>query len=148
MQEYNFKSFKFLAIILSVCTFISIPTFINFASYLETMIYPVVTEFKINSEIPTAMNHTIVAGQYEKRRNCESRGITWYLKDKKTGQDIPLPVNRMIVQTRPVGEYSFGPWEIWAKKEDLRNNGYAVVLHDCHPFYLTRSIVYAKGQFR
>lgn len=149
LSELNFKSNKFIAALTIVFALVALPTFINIASYLETQFYPVVTEFKINSEIPTVMGHTIIAGEFVKKRECVSRGITWYMQDKKTGQEIPLPVNRMIVPpNRPTGEYKFGPWEIWANKDDLRDRGYAVVLHDCHSLYLTRSIVYAKGQFR
>lgn len=149
MREFDFKSNKFIAIIAAVFALVSLPTIINLASYTETMLFPVVTEFKINSEIPTVMGHTIIAGEFEKKRACVSRGITWFMKDPKTGTEIPLPVNRMIVPpNRPTGEYKFGPWEIWAKKDQLREHGYAVVLHDCHSLYLTRSIVYAKGQFR
>lgn len=149
MAEFNFRSPKFTYSLIAICSLLAVPTLVQIASCLETKFYPVVDNFKMRTSIETMAGHTILAGTYERNRNCEFKNITWYTTDEQSKQRVPIPINRRVgPPSKPIGTYDFGPWELWMTKEKMEEDSYAIVLHDCHPIYLTRSIIYSKGSFK
>lgn len=147
--EVDFRSNKFFFGLYLATALLAIPTVIQVASCLETKFNPVVEDFELKTQIETQAGHTILAGTYERKRDCTFKNITWYTRDDLTKERVPIPINRKVTPAnKPIGTYSFGPWELWMTKQKMETDSFAVVLHDCHPLYLTRSVIYSKGTFK
>lgn len=147
LSEASLKGRKFAVILTFLFTLLSYPSLTSISSYLESVYYPVVSQMHITKSERTYDNGTLIEGTYVRNRECIFKAVEWYLQ---TGDlDIAIPLERAPRDTNlPPGRYAFGPWKIFANQDELKERAYAVVYHRCHPLYLTKSYIYAKGNFR
>jgi len=84
---------------------------------------------------------TLVWGHFTKTRNCEYKGVGWFLTEPDGGKTRLRVDNteegNVTPANYPKGEFNAGPWRIYASERDIRRRGVAILTHRCHPFYHT-----------
>jgi hypothetical protein len=114
----------------------------------EGILYPVVHDFRIEKMEPKGENKTWVWVSFQKQRDCEYIGISWYYKFDTPGlttisrRELNIdPLNQSEGQdlNRPRGEHIDGPWEVNMSMDDIKNHSLLTTTHRCHPLYITRS---------
>jgi hypothetical protein len=101
---------------------------------------PVVSKAKISSVAPDLAGGVYFYINFEKTRQCEFLGISWY---DKNGVRLVLdlePSAKNTPITRPTGEWNIGPWRLFGV-ETLEGTR-AYVHHKCHPLWTTISRLY------
>ena len=147
LSEINYKSRKFAAFLAVLATLIAFPVVLSTAGTIETLYFPVINSFTIDNSLVTGDNATVIEGTLDRNRNCKFIAVGWFLR--KGDVDVAIPIERVPRSpNRPIGTYRFGPWKLFASRQEIEDNGYAVVYHRCHPLYVTESYIYAKGKTR
>lgn len=111
---------------------------------------PVVGKLEILSAVEVEPGVTEIQAQFRKIRDCEYLNVAWYVGDPNGDfrqvrvQTIvdPEMLNEIASPTRPVGTNTAGPWRIAMSLDDLQHNAFAILSHQCHPFWVTRTNFY------
>lgn len=112
---------------------------------LETRLYPVYSKFQIFSIKETADGGTEVIFRYEKLRSCPPAGVTWFIGDPGGAyRQVDFVSNRPPMErvNRSLGENTSVPYKIDVAPAVLINQGFATIYNNCHPFWVTRSVIY------
>lgn len=110
---------------------------------IETRLAPVVGKLQILAMRPGDLDGTTeVHAAFEKRRDCEYVGISWFHGSKEAGfERVPIVLLRQEGDTsspnRPVGYQKAGPWIVGVPPDELVGNSFAQLQHRCWPFWLT-----------
>lgn len=125
-----------------------------FASFPEELgnfegrLMPVVRDLRIVEISDTPDGPTVIRAEAHKARRCAFRQVSWGLVGKDGLETAVGVVNSEIQRLNDVGPIRTGPWHIYAPRAEILARGYAVMIHRCHPFFLTRTPVYAGDAVR
>ena len=116
---------------------------LQFAPMIESHWFPVAEKLQITSMTPTKDGTgTVLQVSFNKLRDCEYLGIAWYLKGDNGS------VTRVAVITarpdsgspnRPLGQVTTGPWTVDMPMVRLLSSSYAVLFHNCHTLWTTKT---------
>lgn len=123
------------------------PTFVlDFAGRTEGGLFPVVSRMNLISVSEAREGWVEITGGMDKHRPCNFEEIRWYRGEPGANVRVQV-VFTEASKRRPVGSFTFGPWDIQLTKDDIRliegqshANSYADVYHDC-PVVLINPIV-------
>lgn len=118
---------------------ITTPLFWSLGPEYEGRILPVVSNIEI-TEIQTDKNGSYIFVSFDKTRQCEFIGLSWYDKfNIRHGVEFS-PNLSTTPKTRPIGGQAAGPWLI--KGLENIEGSRAVTTHRCHPLWLTYTQFY------
>ena len=130
----------------ALCTVVVVTCFM-FTLYavgpaFETRFFPVVSKLQVMKAEEADDGKTVIYAAFEKRRECEYIGITWFVGDRrKEFERVPIVLLRQENDTsspnRPLGFQRVGPWIISTSLEDFRKRSFAQLHHRCHGFWNT-----------
>lgn len=126
---------------LAVLVFLGLlPIAFPFAADLDGRLMPVVKRVEV-TEVQHSDEGLLVEVTFDKVRQCEFLGITWY---DSFGKRVPVlfePESRDAPQSRPVKERQHaGPWMLRGLMS--LNGSVAITSHRCNPFWITYSRFY------
>ena len=119
---------------------ILLPVTAPLLSEAESDYLPVVSKAEISSVVPGLVGGLRFYVNFEKTRQCDFLGISWY---DKNGVRLILdfePSAKNTPTTRPSGKWNIGPWHL-SGIETLEGTR-AYVYHKCHPLWTTISRLY------
>lgn len=102
---------------------------------------PVISDFKITSAESTPDGATVIRAEGIKSRLCALRDVDWTLNDGVLEAAVGFD-NREIQRVNRTGPVNFGPWVLYASREELLETGRAFIVHRCHPMFLTRTPIF------
>lgn len=119
--------------------------FLTLGPALETRYFPVYSKFKIVDLTETSDGGSEVTFSFYKRRSCAPSGINWFIGDpdgayRQTELISARPTT--IANNRPVGSHVSIPYKVDVAPDVLRARGFASIYSNCHPFWVTRSVIY------
>jgi len=135
----------------AVCaTFIAIcmiAAFYSLGPRLETEWWPVVGKLKINSMETPRPGWTLIRVNFEKLRDCEYVGLSWYVGQRPDNfERIAVSVQRDPEDTgspnRPLGLQRAGPWLVAVDTKEFTRGTFAQLQHRCHPFWISTTDFY------
>ena len=115
------------------------PFALTFGPELEGRFFPV-SEKAIISKI-TKLNdfQTQIEGKVFKNRDCEFITVEWHLiSESGSSVIVPVKFDRASRINMP-GPIEFGPWSLNIDEESALLNTKAYALHNCHPFWITKT---------
>lgn len=111
------------------------------AGRIEGRFYPV-TEDTVIDRIELASDvRSRIWGTSRRVRDCAFEGLQWYLGDPRSNARVAVTFEEGA-KVRPTGEMTFGPWVLHMTPQQVQRNSYAVVLHRCHPLWITETRFY------
>jgi len=119
---------------------------VSVGPWVETTYFPVYSSFEIVSIEASGDHQSRAVFKFTKYRECESAGFAWFQGELNTPLR-PLEV-RVVrdpgdpVTVRPLGEQLSSPYLLDVTLDRIENVTFAEVFSRCHPFWLTRSIIY------
>lgn len=143
----GFKSNLFTIIVTAIVSLTVAPTALQISKYVETTYFPVLNPIVITKTQRTPDGQLIVWGRTEKIRDCTFENISFFKKSRYG--DVLVSSERQRERTlpsAPLGPAAFGPWKVDVTKEEFDAIVEIKTLHDCHPMYLSETILYNKGQ--
>lgn len=121
-------------------------TALTLGPVVETRFFPVYSKFRINTLVETPDGGSAVTFAFTKLRDCQPAGINWFIGEPGGAyRQIELlstrptggpPVNR------PLGDHISNIYTIDVAPDVLRDQGFASIYSNCHPFWVTRSVIY------
>lgn len=131
----------------AVIFFSTILTIYTLGPEIETRFFPVVSKLTIERMEPVNERTTSVYAYFNKLRNCDYLGIAWYHGQRNTGfERVPLILMRAAGDdsspNRPVGAQRSGPWVVSIPMDQVRDNSFVQLTHQCHPFWPTTTEFY------
>lgn len=123
------------------------PTFVGISQWVETKYFPVISKIDYVQTDDTGDNKVLVWGKVSKNRDCEFENISFY-KKTRWGDEV-VQSQRLTPRqytSAPKGDYDFGPYKVNMTRQELESTSLIKFVHDCHPIYLTESIVYNQGK--
>ena len=109
----------------------------TFAPSVEGRFFPVVDSIELTKIEEIEDGHSLVYGSARKTRECVYHKIEWFYGDPY-GRSVLIPLKILEPsKIRPNGLFDFGPWKLSLDKNLVRNETFARVHHDCHPFWKT-----------
>lgn len=109
---------------------------------VEGYLYPVTGRAEFTRVEDVRPGYTIIEGHMDKLRPCNFDHIAVYLGSIRGGRARARITLLESSKTRPPGAFEFGPWEVQLTREQLLTNSYAVVTHQCHPLWPTRTVIW------
>jgi hypothetical protein len=104
--------------------------------YFPVVVNTAVTEIERVGDIESR-----VWGSSEKVRQCAFERIEWYIGSEDAYSRVAVSFEERS-KARPDGDLSFGPWLIRMTPEEVLHRSFAVVVHRCHPLWLTETRFY------
>lgn len=130
-----------ILLVLSILTF----SLLYFGPVLDRN-FPVVTNTEIHKIKEISNKEVEIWVTFDKRRNCEFLGLSWYIGDPNDGFSktwlIFLDDGKDSEPTRPAGKQIAGPWLIGISRDNLFLKSFALATHQCNPLWKTRTIFY------
>ncbi len=113
---------------------------------IETRYFPVYTKFKISYIETTPDGGSIVTFSFTKLRECAPAGVNWFIGEPGGAyRQIELISNRPPDAppiNRSLGFHVSVPYKVDVAPAVLRDQGFASVYSNCHPLWVTRSVIY------
>lgn len=135
LADRFFGWFGFVA----VMTVVAVPIMWPLAAEMAGRFLPVVTRAEVVQAVPSTDGAAVFV-RFEKRRQCEFVGLSWYdTLDRRLRIDF-APHADNAPRSRPVGRQYTGPWLLYGVT-DIEGTR-ATVTHRCHPFWLTYTTFY------
>lgn len=113
----------------------------------ETRFFPVASKLELTSVVWNDRGQSaIVTARFIKLRPCEFIGLAWYYQgEDKTS--VRVPIIRLSnyggpPPSRPTGPQSVGPWLLLMPAAHVREQSFALIYHECHPFWTTVTAIY------
>lgn len=123
-----------------------ITAFFVVGPWLETKWYPVYSKFTIIRMEKVGDTQSRVVFRFTKLRQCEPQGSAWFFGEPgaffrqiRTTIERPKGVDSVI---RPLGTHISNPYVMDVSVEQIASATYAEIYSRCHPFWLTRSVIY------
>lgn len=109
---------------------------------VEGVVLPVVSPARIVTAEPVAGGTwTRVTGTVQRRRDCRFVDLEWRVGTRRSYAVVDKVYERSG-QMRAGSVYHFGPWRLQLTPDQLHNRSRAIVVHHCHPLWLTRSVFF------
>lgn len=110
---------------------------------VETRWFPAYSKFTIDDVKPTPDGEgSVVTVEFSVFRRCVPQGYAWYTGDLGLGMRLVNVKSRALPPTmRPVGRHR-SVIDVDISPAEIMNNLYAEVFSRCHPFWVTRSVIY------
>ncbi len=129
-------------LLISVTILILLVTFFVSFPALETKYWPVVETLHIERVEAATENRSVIYGTFNKVRQCEYIGITWFARNVNGVLDrVPVEILRKPGDTsspnRPLGVQTAGPWVVAIPPQELLGTSVVELTHRCHPFWTT-----------
>lgn len=147
MVSWSFiiKSFSFAIIFVA-----TVATVLTVGPYLETRFFPVLDKLVIDEVTEISPDMTAVRVHFNKRRNCDFLGITWYRGNRNGTTDGFYRVELVLLRdpndtsspNRPIGYQKAGPWQVAMPAKSIRTESFVDMYHSCNPFWTTRTEFY------
>lgn len=117
----------------------------TFGPVLETRYNPAYSKFKIAEIRQAPDGGSLVKFTYTKLRACEPLGFRWFIGEPGAAfRQLEIvsdrPAGRRI--NRPVGTHTSVEYKVDVTPEALVSQGFASIYSNCHPFWVTRSVIY------
>lgn len=112
---------------------------------LETRFFPVYSKFEIVKIDETPSGGSRVIFRYYKLRSCAPAGFMWFIGEPGGAfRQIDILSARPpgVRVNRPIGENTSVPYEIDVPPNELLTRGFATIYNNCHPLWITRSVIY------
>lgn len=112
---------------------------------IETYFFPVYSKFTIAHITPTADGGSEVSFNFTKYRTCEPAGINWFIGEPGGAYrqaDLVSERPAMPPINRPIGYHLSVTYKVDVAPDVFRAQGFASVYSNCHPFWITRSVIY------
>lgn len=108
---------------------------------IEGRWFPVTQNTVISQIDPVMGTRSRIWGSFEIIRDCEFRGLEFYLTNGSKSVLVDLDFEEPS-RVRGPGHVGFGPWLVHLTQDQLENRSYAVAYHRCHPLWLTETRFY------
>ena len=108
---------------------------------VEGHLFPVVSHAEISDLQAVGETRSRVWGHASRLRQCSFDHLVWFLGDENDNARADV-VFEEGTKARGQGAFSFGPWLVQLRPQQLRDRSFAVVYHRCHPFWLTETRFY------
>ena len=127
----------FGAALATLLTVFFVAVFAPLLSSLEGYALPVTNKLNITSTVVDKAG-LIIEGSFDKQRNCEFISLEWRTP---LGQRVEYSfLEDYEPISRPTGDQIIGPWLLF--KVDRLDDLEAIVTHQCHPLWQTKTILY------
>ena len=123
-----------VATVLVACVLV----FNNQLGRLEGRFFPVVDRTTITSAILIDEFSTEIKGGSYNLRDCTLIDVRWFIGTVESYSQTQLVSERGIRQGDDK-EFVFGPWAVQLNANELANNSFAIMYHNCHPFWTTQT---------
>lgn len=108
---------------------------------IEGMIFPVADVFYINTaEDKDNDGWAELSGTFKKTRECDYHDIEWFWQGETNSTRIPLKYPSAKIRSK--GSYEFSNWLLYMPYDQIKDQSYAIVYHECHPFWKTKTKFY------
>jgi hypothetical protein len=144
------KYFKFvisgvIAFCFCVGMFSAVITIWSVGPAVERSWLPVVGKLQIEEVVEIEPGIVEVYAHFTKVRDCTYISVAWYVGnpngDFRQVRVItivdPEMLNEVQSPSRPIGTSKVGPWRIGMTLTDFEKNSFAILQHQCHPFWIT-----------
>ena len=111
----------------------------------ETRFNPAYSKFQIASVRQTPDGGSLVTFTYTKLRACEPLGFRWFIGEPGAAfRQLEIVSDRPTGQrpNRPIGTHTSVEYKVDVTPEALVSQGFASIYSNCHPFWVTRSVIY------
>lgn len=110
----------------------------------ETRFYPAYSKFTIASIRQAPDGGSLVKFTYTKLRACEPLGFRWFIGEPGAAfRQLDVVSERPGPRiNRPIGTHTSVEYKVDVTPEALVNQGFASIYSNCHPFWITRSVIY------
>lgn len=115
------------------------PAVFSVGPEIEARFFPVVTMANIES-VEKVADGVAFYVSFDKLRQCEFLGVTWYLGAERVGIEFE-PGHNLYPKSRPVGDQYAGPWLV--RNVTSLEGTRAATVHSCHPLWETVTPFYA-----
>lgn len=134
----------------TIALFMTIWTIWAIGPAVERHFLPVVELLRIVSAVEIEPGHVEIYAQFRKVRDCRYLSISWYVgqptKDFRQVRVQTITDDAALSDhynpSRPLGLSNAGPWRVAIEMDDLLENSFAVLSHQCHPFWVTTTNFY------
>lgn len=142
------------AAIISFCVLIGLISGVVFVwsvgPAIEREWFPVVGKLEILAANEIEPGVVEIEARFRKVRDCQYLSVQWNVGNPNADarqvrvQTIvdPQALNEIASPSRPLGTTIAGPWRIAMTLDDLRDNSFAILKHQCHPFWVTTTQFY------
>jgi hypothetical protein len=134
-MNHVLNTFLNAAIVVVILLFIFV-----FLPVIETRWFPVYSPFEVINIEPSKKGSKVTF-RYTKYRDCFPQGYSWYTNDLGRGLRQLGVTPRLTAPQTPVGRNQT-TMEIEITPEEFAGPLYAEIYSRCHPFWVTRSIVF------
>ena len=113
----------------------------TYGGRIEGRLFPVVVDVTIDRTEAVDSISSRLWGRFRKVRECNFVEIEFFLgsPNKSAAVSVTLEEGSKL---RGNGIEEWGPWVVQLTGAQLQGIFYAVVTHDCHPFWKTKTIFY------
>ena len=134
--------------VITALVLLSIITFKPLLPEVEGNFFPVTIGTHISSveKHPEWDGWTIVEGRTNKIRNCDFTSISWYLGTERGARSKAQIRFLESTKDRPAEPFQWGPWAVQLTPSQLFENSSAVVIHDCHPGWFTKTLFWSSSE--
>lgn len=132
--------------VITALVLLAIITFKPILPEVEGKFIPVVigTQLRIVERHPDMDGWTIISGTTMKKRECDFVSIEWYLGTERGARSKAQVRFLEGTKTRPPTEFEWGPWAVQLTPSQLFENSSAVVTHDCHSGWFTKTTFWSS----
>lgn len=123
------------------------PFILGVGPVIESKIAPVVSRGVITKIVNNNDTYQSMDFWYKARRlrsGCNYDHVEWFSGDPDGAHSrltMTAPSNEGVI-LKQGEEYVFGPNRVFINETQLRTNTFAIAYHDCHPLWLSESILY------
>jgi hypothetical protein len=128
-------------LLVSACLVVSFVFAVSIGGRVEGWLFPVVDPARIDRAEPVGESWTRIEGRVRLLRTCRFVDLEWRVGTIRSFR-VADKVYERSGMMRSGDIYHFGPWLMGLTPDQLRNRSRAVILHHCHPLWLTRSVFY------
>lgn len=116
------------------------------APKIDGLFFPVITDLTLEAKLdPENGRSTLVGGEYTRTRNCDFIRTDWFY-GRPGARSIGLTAVRVepLLEIPGPGRHAWGPTRLFIDPVQIKNNVYAIAVHDCYRGLLweTETLIY------
>ena len=117
---------------------LSWPFISTFGPVIEGKFLPVVVDTVLTKTISEGKSQTIIYGSSTRDRDCTFSYLEWFYGNSDGSVLLPLEILEKP-KIRDDGVFDFGPWRVGLEESLVKSQSFAIVYHQCHPFWKTQT---------